>query len=120
MAEELLVTGVDSRSSGVEGRSLNSARTNHFIVDEPAYNGGPGEALTPAEVFLSGVSSCGVLLVEAFARKDGVSLKGVSCHVDGIRTKENPADFQKVTVAFEIRGVDTTTGEGLVEKYKAR
>ena len=120
MADELLVTGVDSRSSGVEGRSLNSARTHHFVVDEPAYNGGPGEALTPAEVFLSGVSSYGVLLVESFARKDGVEVKDVSCHVDGIRTKENPADFRNVTVKFEIKGVDETTGRDLVEKYKAR
>ena len=120
MADELLVTGVESSSSGVEGRSLNSARTNHFIVDEPAYNGGPGEALTPAEVFLSGVSSCGVLLVEAFARKDGVEVKGVACRVEGLRTRENPADFRNVNVRFEIRGVDDARGKDLVEKFKAR
>ena len=37
MAEDLLVTRVRSQTiPGIEGRSLNSARTNHFIVDDPA------------------------------------------------------------------------------------
>ena len=120
MADELLVTGVESRMSGVEGRSLNAARTNHFIVDEPAYNGGPGEAPTPAEVFLSGVSSCGVLLVDKFARQEGIVLSSVQCHVDGIRTTENPADFVEVKVDFVLKGVDENKGRALVEKFKGR
>ena len=75
MSDDLLVTQVSSRTTGEKGRSVSGARTNHFVIDEPAYNGGPGEAVTPAESFLAGVSACGVLLVESFAARDGVPLR---------------------------------------------
>jgi uncharacterized OsmC-like protein len=120
MSEELLVTTVQSRSTGVKGRSLNGARTNHFVIDEPAYNGGPGEAATPAEVFLAGVSGCGVLLVESFAHKDGIALKGVQAWIEGIRTKANPERFRKVNLRLELAGVDQKQAEALVEKFKRR
>lgn len=120
MADDLLVTAVRSQSTGVKGRSLAGARTNHFVIDEPAYNGGPGEAATPAEVFLAGVSGCGVLLVESFAHKDGVPLKGVSARIEGIRTKVNPERFQRVNLWFELSGVDQKQAEALVEKFKGR
>jgi uncharacterized OsmC-like protein len=74
MSDDLLVTQVSS-PEGEKGRSMSGARTNHFVIDEPAYNGGPGEAVTPAESFLAGVSACGVLLVESFAARDGVPLR---------------------------------------------
>ena len=47
MADDLLVTQVRSRTTDVVGRSLNSVRTHHFVIDEPTYGGGPGEELTP-------------------------------------------------------------------------
>jgi uncharacterized OsmC-like protein len=120
MAEELLVTRVSSRSIGVAGRSVSNARHNHFVVDEPAYGGGPGEAVTPAEAFLAGVSACGVLLVESFARQDGVALAGVEASIEGVRTKADPSQFQKVTLRFTLRGVDRARAEALVERFKGR
>jgi uncharacterized OsmC-like protein len=120
MPDELLVTAARSRLSGVPGRSLNSARTNHFIIDEPTYAGGPGEAPTPAESFLSGVSSCGVLLMESFARQEGLELEGVEASIEGIRLKGDPANFREVRLRFEIRGTDAKRAEALVERFKAR
>ena len=35
------------------GRVLLSCRDQHLVVDGPAQNGCPGEAITPAELFLS-------------------------------------------------------------------
>ena len=120
MAEDLLVTRVVSQSSGVGGRSLNSARTNHFVIDEPSYGGGPGEATTPAEAFLAGVSACGVLLVETFAREEGFPLKRARVEIDGVRTKADPANFREIRLRFELSGVDAKQGERLVERYKGR
>lgn len=120
MADELLVTSVRSQGSSVPGRSLNAARSNHFVIDEPAYNGGPGEALTPAEAFLSGVSACGVLLIEAFARKEGIPLRSVMVQIEGLRTKADPANFKQVNLVVEITGADDRQADHLVEKYKAR
>ncbi|MGH7151034.1 MAG: OsmC family protein [Planctomycetota bacterium] len=120
MADELLVTTAVSRTTGVPGRSLNSARTNHFVVDEPAYAGGPGEAATPAETFLAGVSACGVLLVEAFAREEKLPLKSAIARIEGIRAKSDPANFREVRLRFEIEGVDAKAAAHLVERYKGR
>lgn len=121
MAEdELLLTNARSTSTGLKGRCVASARTNHFVIDEPAFNGGPGEAVTPGEVFLSSVIGCGVLLVESFAHKDGLPLKKVSGTIQGRRKKSNPADFIGVDLAFEIEGVGQKDAETLVEKYKGR
>ncbi|HET6202284.1 MAG TPA: OsmC family protein [Planctomycetota bacterium] len=120
MVEDLLVTTAVSRTTGVPGRSLSSARTNHFVVDEPAYAGGPGEAATPAEIFLAGVSACGVLLVEAFAREEGLPLKSATARIEGIRTKSDPANFREVRLRLVLEGVDATAAARLVERYKAR
>src|SRR6266704_337075 len=52
-------------STDTFGRVLCSARNHHFVVDGPVQNGCPGEAINPAELFLSGVAACGVELVQA-------------------------------------------------------
>lgn len=120
MADELLLTQVRSQTIGIPGRSLNSARTNHYVIDEPAYNGGPGEGVTPAEAFLSGVSACGVLLVESFARKANVPLQKVEAEIEGVRTLSDPANFQRINLRFELTGPTQAQAEQLVDQYKAR
>lgn len=121
MQDDLLITEVRSQTiPGVPGRSVNSARTHHFVIDEPVSAGGPGEELTPAEVFLAGVAGCGVLLVESFARKDGEPIKSAHARIEGVRKKENPSDFVQINLRFEIRGVDLKQAQGLVEKFKGR
>ncbi len=118
--EELLVTRVQSRSSGVPGRSLNTARNHHFVIDEPAYTGGPGEEITPAEAFLAGVSGCGVLLVEAFARHWGMPLRLVEVDIEGVRHPETPQEFQRVDMRFRLHGVNEDDARRLVERYQGR
>jgi uncharacterized OsmC-like protein len=120
MGEELLVNTIRSQTVGVRGRCLASARDQHLVIDEPAYMGGPGEAMSPAEAFLSGVCGCGVLLVESFAHKDGLPVMHVSATIEGIRAKDKPMDFKEVRMAFEVRGVGQKEAEALVERFKAR
>lgn len=120
MGDELLITEARSTILPGKGRCVTSARTNHCVIDEPPHNGGPGEAFTPGETFLSSVLACGVLLVDAFAHKEGVPLKHVGGTVRGERLKDNPADWIAVKLAFELTGVDQKTAEALVEKYKAK
>ncbi len=120
MGDELLITEARSTILPGKGRCVTSARTNHLVIDEPVHNGGPGEAFTPGETFLSSVLACGVLLVDAFAHKDGVPLKHVQGAIKGERLKDNPADWREVKMTFELTGVDQKTAEALVEKYKAK
>jgi uncharacterized OsmC-like protein len=121
MTDDLHVARVSSQTiPGVAGRSLNSARTNHFIIDDPSYAGGPAEEITAEEAFLSGVSACAVLLVTRLARQDGMALQEVEAQIEGIRSKADPANFQSMNLRFALSGVEQRQAEDLVERFKGR
>ena len=120
MAEELLITRAESCTVGIPGRSVNSVRNHHFVIDEPAYGGGPGEEVTPAEAFMAAISACGVLLVDAFAREAGWSLTRAHAVIEGVRLRDDPANLREVNLRFELAGVTREQAEELVERYRNR
>jgi uncharacterized OsmC-like protein len=116
---------VDARSTDVFGRVLCSAREHHFVVDGPVQNGCPGEELTPAELFLAGVATCGVELVHVFARQEELALERVAVSVEGEMDLDDPVRedvtvFNTVRVDFALMGVDGEQAEHLVERFKGR
>jgi uncharacterized OsmC-like protein len=116
MADNVKIDTVRSSSSGVLGRSLNSARHQHFVLDSPS---GPNEALTNGEAFLAGISSCGVTLIEKYAADNAVPLEGMHVVIEGIRKPPEPR-FEAINVAFELRGVDQEQAEHLVAVWRDR
>ena len=70
-------------STDTFGRVLCSARNHHSVVDGPVQNGCPGEAINPAELFLSGVAACGVELVQVLAKSQAVPLHGIAADIRG-------------------------------------
>ena len=124
-SEDIREYEIQARSTQTFGRVLASARNHHFVVDGPVQNGCPGEAITPAEVFLSGVATCGVELVEVLARAQGVPLEAVSVDVRGMQDRANPVRpdvslFNSVELSFHLKGVTEEQGAGLVEAFKRR
>jgi uncharacterized OsmC-like protein len=117
MADEVKIDTVRSHSSGVVGRALNSARTHHFVLDSPS---GPNEALTTAEAFLSGISACGVTLIEKHAHDTGIPLRSLDVTIQGLRNLANMADFQSIDMRFDMVGVDQAQAEALAATWKAR
>ena len=116
---------VDARSTDVFGRVLVSARDHHFIVDGPVQNGCPGEELTPPELFLSAVASCGVELVHVIARDQKVTVDNVKLAVQGVvdRGRQKHAEvtvFNSVRLEFVVEGTDAATAARLVEGFKRR
>lgn len=116
---------VDARSTDVFGRVLLSAREHHFIVDGPVQNGCPGEELTPPELFLSAVASCGVELVHVIARDQGATIGRVTLAVQGVvdRGRQKRPDvtvFNSVRLDFVVEGTDAATAAQLVEGFKRR
>src|SRR6516162_1408117 len=81
---------LQARSTETFGRVLCSARTQHFVVDGPIQNGCPGEAITPGELFLSGVAACGVELVQVLARAQKVPLQGVTVAISAVLDTSKP------------------------------
>jgi uncharacterized OsmC-like protein len=114
-----------ARSTDTFGRVLVSSRDQHLIVDGPAANGCPGEAITPAELFLAGVAACGVELIQVLARQIDVPLSSVRASIEATQDPSAPVRpdvnlFNKVQLRFELGGVSTEQGQDLVDRFKRR
>jgi uncharacterized OsmC-like protein len=116
---------VAARTTDVFGRVLCQARTHHFVIDGPVQNGCPGEELTPPEIFLSGVATCGVELVQVIARETNVKIGPVSVTLHAImdRSRQARADvtlFNSVQMEFTVHDTDGASAAVLVEGFKRR
>jgi uncharacterized OsmC-like protein len=114
-----------ARSTPVFGRVLCSCREQHFVVDGPVHNGCPGEAVTPGELFLASIASCGVELVQVFAREEGLALEAAHVSVSGQMDPDDPPRedvtvFNSVQLRFRLDGVGREEAEHLVERFKGR
>jgi uncharacterized OsmC-like protein len=116
---------VSAVSTSTFGRVLLSARDQHVVVDGPVQNGCPGEAVTPAELFLGGVASCAVELVQVIARDSGIVLTSVEASVEGTIDRDHDVRddvtvFSSVRLGFTLHGVDDEQAATLVEAFKHR
>jgi uncharacterized OsmC-like protein len=116
---------VHAQSTDTFGRVLCGCRNHHFVVDGPVQNGCPGEAVTPAELFLAGVAACGVELLEVIAREKGVPLQSVRVAISGAMDRSRPVRpdvnlFNSVQIAFDLEGVTPDQGTDLVTAFKRR
>jgi uncharacterized OsmC-like protein len=105
------------------GRCISSANGRHFVVDHAAGQEGPGEQPGPVEYFLSGVSSCGVLMLEREAKNRGIPLDWLEVTVQAARRDPashagGPMTFQSATVDFDLVGPTQAQAAELVEHYK--
>jgi uncharacterized OsmC-like protein len=102
---------------------LVDARMHHFIADGPVHNDCPGEAITPAELFLAGVASCGVELIEVFAKRTNVPLHTVVAEIEGEIEPDNPvrpdvALFNRVRLAIRLQGPTQEQAADLIERFR--
>src|SRR5688500_11515750 len=116
---------VSARSTDVFGRVLCSAREHHFIVDGPVQNGCPGEEVTPPELFLSAIASCGVELLHVIAKDQDVPLARVGVTIDAKVDRSNQPRtevtiFNSVQLRFTLFGTDASRAAALVEGFKRR
>jgi uncharacterized OsmC-like protein len=116
--DELVINRVHSASTPTPGRALNEVRDNRFLIDEPTHLGGPGEQVTPADAFLAGVSSCGVLLVQGRARDTGVPLERIEVDLEARRKRSDTSVFTGIEMHFRLRGPSPSQAEELVDYYR--
>jgi uncharacterized OsmC-like protein len=121
------VKKVEIRALSTEtfGRVLCSARNHHFVADGPIQNGCPGEAITPAELFLSGVAACGVELMQVIAREQQLPLSAARLTITGAIDRNNPVRkdvsvFNSVRLQFHLKGVTDEQGAQLIALFKGR
>ena len=116
---------VEARSTDTFGRVLCGCRNHHFVADGPVQNGCPGEAVTPAELFLSGVAACGVELLQVIGKERGIPLESARVAITGAMDRANPvrpdvALFNTVRLRFDLTGVTPEQGKELVAAFKGR
>jgi uncharacterized OsmC-like protein len=105
----------EARANSTEtfGLVLCSARNHHFVIDGPAQNGCPVEALTPAELFLSGVAACGVELMQSIARDKHLPWQTAGIAITGTIDPENRVHsdfwvFTSVHLQFVLKGINAS------------
>jgi uncharacterized OsmC-like protein len=116
---------VHAQSTDTFGRVLCGCRNHHFVVDGPVQNGCPGEAVTPAEMFLCGVAACGVELLQVIAKEKEMPLRGARVVISGVMDRAKPvrADvslFNSVRLEFDLEGVTHEQGSDLITAFKRR
>src|SRR5436309_15398270 len=116
---------IHARSTDDFGRVLCSCRNHHFIADGPVQNGCPGEAITPAELFLSGVAACGVELIQVLAKGLDVPLRSVIATIEATQDPSAPVRsdvnlFNTVRSNLELAGVSQEQGQDMVDRFKRR
>ncbi|MEO8430852.1 MAG: OsmC family protein [Acidobacteriota bacterium] len=116
---------VHARTTDTFGRVLCGCRTLHFVADGPVQNDCPGEAITPAELFLSGVAACGIELVQVIARERSVPLQTARVTISGTIDRANPVRpdlslFNSVVLKFTLTGVTREQGEEIVGAFQKR
>jgi uncharacterized OsmC-like protein len=114
-------------SSATPGRAIVQIRENHLVTDDPSqpssYYQGPGEAPGSLELFLGGVVSCAVLMLERIARSEGRSLGPIRAEMEATRDPKSPSqppvlDTAKLT--FVLQGLTDEEAGELVETFKRR
>jgi len=115
----------EARSTSTFGRVLVSARDQHLVVDGPVQNGCPGEAITPGELFLAAVASCGVELIQVIARERDIHLTNLHARISGTIDRSRPVRsdltvFNSVHLELELAGVGDEEAAALVAAFTAR
>ncbi len=113
-----MIDTVRSSSGGVVGRAESVARGQRLVLDSSSRP--QPDALTNSEAFLAGVSSCGVTLIEGYAREKGIPVQRMDVTIEGVRAAADPSRFSSVTMTFEIAGVTQPEAEALVDTYRNR
>jgi uncharacterized OsmC-like protein len=127
MSTELITGSATCYSSATPGRAIVQIRDNHLVTDDPSqpssYYQGPGEAPGSLELFLGGIVSCAVLMLERIARGEGRDLGPVRAEMEATRDPTSPGqppvlDSAKLTFVFQ--GLTDEEAGNLVETFKGR
>ena len=114
-------------SSATPGRAIVQIRDNHVVTDDPSqpasYYQGPGEAPGSLELFLGGIVSCAVLMLERIARSEGRSLGPLRAEMEATRDPTSPSHppvLDSARLTFVFQGLTTEEAGRLVETFKGR
>jgi uncharacterized OsmC-like protein len=76
-------------------------------------------------LFLAGVATCGVELVQVIAKDENLPVQAVSATIEGSQDRGRPVRpdlslFNQVRLEFQLRGVTEEQGRQLIDSFKRR
>ncbi len=114
-------------SSATPGRAIVQIRDSHLVTDDPSepssYYQGPGEAPGSLELFLGGIVSCAVLMLERIARSEGRTLGPLRAEMEATRdptSSSQPPVLDSARLMFVFEGMTNEEAGHLVETFKNR
>jgi uncharacterized OsmC-like protein len=114
-------------SSGTPGRAIVQIKSNHIVTDDPSepstYYNGPGEAPGSLELFLGGIVSCAVLMLERIARSEGSALGPIRAKMEATRdpnSTSHPPVLDAAKLTFIFQSLTSEEAGNLVETFKGR
>jgi uncharacterized OsmC-like protein len=112
------VTTVGAVTTSVHGRFIVDANGKHFVSDVRASIGGPGEAVQAGELLLSALASCGLGLIQTYARGQNIELGEAAITAAFRRHADDPTryDYIRLEVAFEDR-ISRQTGDACIKHF---
>jgi uncharacterized OsmC-like protein len=117
MADDLVSNSVQTTTTRVHGRTLNSARGHHFILDGPTR---PGEEVNSMEAFLAGISSCATHLFEDFADEENIPLRQADVTIEAFRRRDALNAFDHINLTVALEGPTRPQAEHLIERFTGR
>jgi uncharacterized OsmC-like protein len=127
MSGDVIHGSASCYSSATPGRAIVQIRDNHVVTDDPSepasYYQGPGEAPGSLELFLGGIVSCAVLMLERIARSEGRSLGLIRAEMEATRdptSSSQPPVLDSARLTFVFQGLTNEEAGQLVETFKGR
>ncbi|MGW0042565.1 OsmC family protein [Rhodococcus sp. NPDC003348] len=102
--------------SGVPGRFVVDARTNHLVTDSRL---GPGESIQAGELLLSALVSCAMANFEANARELGLPVTGITVDAEHARGSVDPTRYDFTRITITVQGADRAAADSLAERFVA-
>jgi uncharacterized OsmC-like protein len=127
VAADLITGSAACYSTASPGRAIIQVRQNHLVTDDPSepssYYHGPGEAPGSLELFLGGIVSCAVLMLERIARSEGRTLGPIRAEMEATRdptSTSQPPVLDTAKLTFIFQGLTNEEAGNLVETFKGR
>lgn len=126
-ASTLATAAATIQLSNQFGRSIVSARGNHFVIDSAPPLGHPSQETNPVEAMLGALATCGLFIYESAAQEQGIALDAATFTVQGDfdaqglsgATDANPK-VQEFRMHMELEGPNADEMAALLEAYTQR
>ena len=108
------------------GRSIVSARGNHWIYDSVPPINGPNEEVNPLDALIGALPACGIMIYEAVAREEGITLNAVNATVEadldprGVAGADVNPRIRAFRVTMNVDGPTMEEAEMMAEQYSRR